>query len=136
MLGWRSGKLHRIASSTFEAEVLALADGLEEAVVLKRQLQQMTGMGNDLIKVEAFCDCADAVEAVHSSKQINSSRRDRTCLDVEKVKEMMEQGHVDTVSWVGTNQQLADPLTKMGASKEMLGLVLQNGQFYAHPYNS
>ena len=58
---WKSGKLRRIVTSTYEAEAMALTEAAEEGLSIKRQLVAITSIPADLIEVEAFCDNHDVV---------------------------------------------------------------------------
>ena len=69
ILTWKSCKIKRVVTSTFDAETIALELGLEEAIVIKDQLIKMTNLDAELIKIEAFVDCRDTYEAVISHKQ-------------------------------------------------------------------
>ena len=68
ILTWKSCKVKRVVTSTYDAETISLELGLEEAIVLKDQLVKMTGFSTDLIEIEAFVDCKDTYEAVISNK--------------------------------------------------------------------
>ena len=131
VLSWKANKLRRVVTSTFEAETLALAEALDEAFVLRHQILQMMGLPDEMLKIEAFSDCNDCVEAVHSTKQVNGAKRDRARLDLAKIKQMLERGEVDTVSWVPTDYQLADPLTKRGRTKISMIQTLREGKFFS-----
>ena len=44
VISWKSAKIRRVVSASYDAEVLALSEGLEEAIVLRDLLLEMTGM--------------------------------------------------------------------------------------------
>ena len=75
LLTWKSCKVKRVVSSTYDAETIALELGLEEALVIKNQLETLTGLRNELIRVEAFVDCKDTYEAIISNKQFPKGSR-------------------------------------------------------------
>ena len=75
LLTWKSCKVKRVVSSTYDAETIALKLGLEEALVIKNQLETLTGLRNELIRVEAFVDCKDTYEAIISNKQFPKGSR-------------------------------------------------------------
>ena len=110
ILTWKSCKVKRVVTSTFDAETIALELGLEEAIVIKDQLIKMTNLDERLIKIEAFVDCRDTYEAVISHKQFPKGSR-LASLEVAKLKEMLETGQVDRISWLDSEHQLADVLT-------------------------
>ena len=80
--------------------MLALSDALEEAIVAKDQIMKITGIPKELILIEAYSDCQDAVASVNSSKQ--NSKGGRTQIDAARVREMLEDGTVHSVQLVST----------------------------------
>ena len=56
ILSWRSSKVRRVISSSYDAEVLALSEGLEEALVMRKLLLDMTQIEPESLAIEAFCD--------------------------------------------------------------------------------
>ena len=103
--------------------------GLEEALVIKNQLETMTGLGEDLIQIEAFIDCKDTYEAIVSNKKFPKGSR-LASLEVAKIKEMIERNQIHRVTWIDTSHQLADILTKRGVAAESLVKTMNDGRFY------
>ena len=128
VLSWKANKLPRTVTSTFEAETLALSEALDRAVVIRQQILAMMNMPEELLKIEAFSDCNDCVTAVHSTKQVQ--RKDRIRLDLHKVKEMIQDKRVESVTWVPTEFQLADIFTKRGVSKAAIQATVGTGRFF------
>ena len=129
ILQWKSCKVKRVVTSTYDAETIALELGLEEALIIKDQIMKMTGFGEELIKVEAFVDCRDTFEAIMSNKQFPKGSR-LAIIEVAKIKEMLDQKKVDRISWVDTAHQLADVLTKKGVDVEPLVETISSGKFF------
>ena len=127
-LAWKSTKIKRVVASTHEAESLALAEALEEAVVIKDQLMQMTGIPNNLIHIEALVDNNDAVSSFNSSKQ--NQRGGRIQIDAAKVREMLETGEVKSIQLISNSVQIADAFTKKGAATAPLVNTLEHGRFF------
>ncbi len=50
----------------------------------------------------------------------------RIRVDIARLKEMIKLGEI-SVRWVSTDNQIADPMTKQGASAMKLVEVLENG---------
>ena len=121
--------MKRVVTSTFDAETISLELGLEEAMVIKNQLETMTGLGGDLIRIEAFVDCKDTYEAIVSNKKFPKGSR-LASLEVAKIKEMIERNQVYRVTWLDTSHQLADILTKRGVAAEPLVRTMNDGRFY------
>jgi len=125
---WKSTKIKRVVASTHEAESLALAAGLEEAVVIRDQIMQLTGIPKELIGIEAFVDNNDAVQSFNSSKQ--NHKGGRIQIDAAKVREMLETGEVQSIQLVNNSLQVADALTKKGAATSHLVNTLEEGRFF------
>ena len=68
-MSWKSGKISRTASSTFEAETLALTEAMDKTLLIKDQLVKLACVPESVIKVEILTDCNDTVESVYSTKQ-------------------------------------------------------------------
>ena len=128
VLTWKAIKIRRTVVSTYEAESLAVADALEEALVIKDQLMKLTGIPKDMLLIECFCDCADAVAAFQSSKQ--NARGGRVQIDSARVREMLERGEVHSIQWVHSDLQLGDIFTKRGVAKTPIINTLEEGKFF------
>ena len=128
ILTWKSNKIKRVVKSTHEAEALAVADAVEEAYVIKQQLLEMMDVSDDMIKLEVFSDSQDAVASFNSSKQHH--RGGRIQIDVARVRNLIEEGIIDNVSFIATGKQLADSLTKKGAAKAALIETVTQGRFF------
>ena len=114
LLTWTACKVKRKVTSTLAAETLSLLAALEEAIVICHQLAEMIEFKP---KIEAFIDNNDAYEAVHSLKQ---ETKDRLRIDIGCIKEMINRNEVESLTWVPAGLQLADCLTKRGASTRSL----------------
>ena len=128
ILTWKATKIKRVVKATHDAEALAVAEAVEEAIVIKEQILEMMGVSSDMIKIEVFCDSQDAVASFNSSKP--TQRGSRIQIDVARVREMIEEGVLDNVNFIGTQMQLADSLTKKGAGKADLIETVKQGRFF------
>ena len=63
ILSCRSSKVRRVVSSSYDAEVLALSEGLDEALVMRELLLDMTQIEPESLEIEAFCDNEDTIKA-------------------------------------------------------------------------
>ena len=130
ILTWKSRKTSRRCDSTYDAESVALAKGLEEAIFIKKQLITMLGTSPDSITIEAYCDAKDTVASVKSNKPLISSRGRLTSLEIGRIQELKELGEWSDLHWICSAEQLADSLTKRGACTEHLCVTLEDGRFY------
>ena len=125
---WKSGKVNRVVTSTYEAEAIALTQATEEAIAIKRQVMALTEIPSELIQIEVFCDNHDVVSSVHSTKDTCKSTRVRA--DVGRMKQIVDKKEVEALNWIPTEKQLADVFTKGTVSKVAICSTLENGEFY------
>lgn len=123
-LAWKSNKIKRVVRSTLAAETLALVDSLEDACYLRKILLELLHL--DSIPIDCYTDNKSLVENIHSTKSVHDKklRIDTACL-----KEMLKEGEISSLSWLDSKNQLADCLTKTGASSQGLREVLSSGRF-------
>lgn len=112
---WQTRKIRRVVKSTHSAETLALLECAETAVYLANLLQEVSGCAK--LKIKCFVDNKSLVDALHSCKSVEDKR---LRIDIAVLRDMLEQGEIDEIFWVESGQQLADCLTKKGASTERL----------------
>ena len=113
-------------SSTVDAETLSLLAAVEQGIVLKNQLSEMMNILKKVFKIQAFVDNKDTVTAINSTTETQSSR---IRVDLANIKSMLENEEVFSVSWIEAKFQLADCLTKRGASCVKLYATLCEGMF-------
>ena len=101
--------------STLAAETLALLDCAEAGVYLANIIAELTS--SCPIDVNCFVDNKSLVESLYSSKHVEDWR---LRLDMAVIRDMLDRGELHRVSWVDTASQLADCLTKRGASTQRL----------------
>ena len=126
LLSWTACKVQRKVSSTCVAETLSLLAALEQAIVIRNQIAEILNKTPEFIKIEAFIDNNDAYEAIYSTKQI---MKGRLRIDIGAIKDMVENKEVEAVAWIPAKYQLADCLTKRGASTRGLLQTLKTGMF-------
>jgi hypothetical protein len=126
-ISWRSGKIDRVVRSTLAAETLALEKGLEEAYFVKSRLLEF--LSESELPILAVVDNKSLIEAVHSTSSVD----DRGLrIDIACIKQAMTSKDrirsVKRISWCPGREQLANALTKRGASGSMLREVLKRGR--------
>ena len=112
---WQSRKLKRVIQSTLAAETLALVEGAETSFYIASILKEVTKIKE--MKIHCYVDSKSLVDALSSSKQVDNRR---LRIDIAVLDDMLEKKELSTVSWIDTKNQLADCLTKRGASTEKL----------------
>lgn len=121
-LSWSANKIKRVVRSTIAAETLSLQTGIEEAVYLKKMITEIL---NVELPVTAVVDNRSLVEALHSTKLVDDKR---LRIDISSIKQSIEIGEIDAVKWCPGIKQLANCMTKKGASGYELLEVFQTGR--------
>ena len=123
---WNSKKIRRVARSTIAAETLAMADGIDMTMFLSSLYSElMTGtLDSKLLTISCITDCKSLFEAVRSTKQVIEKR---LRMELSSIKELIESGHINKVLWVDSEKQLANCLTKQGASSLTLIQSFEKG---------
>ena len=75
------------------------------------------------IEIKCFIDNKSLFDNLHSSTNVKEEKR--LVLDIALLKEMMQKEEITSVELVESKDQLADCLTKQGASSERLRSVLE-----------
>ena len=118
-LYWQSRKARRVVKSTLAAETLGLIEAAEAAVFISRVISDLLNCVN--LKIQCFVDNKSLVDALHSSHRVEDKR---LRIDVAVLQDMLSREEVTSVKWVNTEDQLANCLTKRGASSLRLLEVL------------
>ena len=111
---WQSRKVRRVVKSTLAAETLALLDSAEAAVNIAATIKEIT---KSSIEIHCKVDNKSLVEAIYSSKNVEDRRLK---IDIAVIKDMLKNSELSGISWVASAMQLADCLTKRGASTDRL----------------
>ena len=120
-LTWVSKKARRVARSTLAAETLSAADAADCAIFLKHIIEEIIDI--KLPPVTVFVDNKSLHDAVKSTGLISERR---LIIELASLREMQEESKI-SVKWIPTTEQIADSLTKAGASKQRLINVLSRG---------
>ena len=120
---WRSNSIRRVVRSTLAAETGAMVDALDTAYYISTVLQEMGLM----VPIIAFTDNASLHKSAHS---LTSVEEHRLQVEIAMIREMLGRGEISSISWIANSKQLADCLTKRGASSFNLTRVLEMGSFY------
>ena len=123
-IAWRSTKIARVVKSTLAAETLAFVDGAEKAYLMSKLLAEILhNKKKSYLTIECRTDNKSLFQAAYTLKTLKDSR-----LNVEMaiVRQMLEREEIE-LFWIKAKEQLADILTKKGASSLTLLKVLQEG---------
>ena len=119
---WNSTKIKRVARSTITAETLSLSDACDISIFLSKIVSELVPSSSNSNNI-VYTDNLSLFEAAHSSKQLLEKR---LIVDIASIREMLERKQIHLI-WIEKEKQLADVLTKGGASSEKLLEVLKSG---------
>ena len=122
-LSWHGGKIKRVVRSTLAAEALSLCEAVEDAIYLKHILSEVM-LTQSAVKIVAFVDNRDVVDAVYSTKQVDDRR---LRIDISSLKEFIVNEELSAVRWCPGSLQLANGMTKKGAKVDDMLNILQSG---------
>jgi len=112
---WQSKKIRRVVKSTLAAETLALVDCACTAVYIRQVLAEFTRCSE--LAINCFTDNKSLLDTLNSSKNVDDRR---LRIELAVLQDMLHKGEINKVSWVDSSHQLANCLTKRGASAEHL----------------
>ena len=123
-IAWQGGKIKRVVKSTTAAEALSLLEGLELSLYLKSLLLSLTSSQCEC-EIHAFVDNRSVVESVYSTKLIDDKR---LRLDICAIKNYIKDCEISSIRWCPGQSQIANVMTKKGASNVQLLDILQTGE--------
>ena len=126
-ISWSSTKIKRVVRSTLAAETLSLADGCEGVFVIGCLLTELIYGKSDQqnrIPIQSFVDNKSLVQNVHSTTMVSEKR---LRIEMGVIYEMIHDNKM-SIKWIEASKQLADSLTKRGASSSKLNQVLVSGR--------
>jgi len=124
-LSWAANKVKRVVRSTIAAEALSLLEGCEDAIYLKDFIVNLLGCSSDVCPVYAIVDNKSVVDALGSTRLVDDKR---LRLDISAIQQAVERKEITQVKWCPGEHQLANCLTKKGASSAKLLNVLRTGR--------
>ena len=125
-VSWQSKKIRRVVRSTLASEALSLADGVDCVISMSMLLNELLFDKYDANKIPIKCyvDNNDLYQATYSEKHV-IERRLR--IELNSLKELIQSGEISGINWVNTDKQIADVLTKNGASGQVILDTFERG---------
>ena len=113
-----------VVKSTLDAEALALSDNVNDEFYILEIISKLLFNGTKLLPIEVYTDSKSLYNAIKSKKNVLEKR-----LRIGKamLREMFEQKSITNIYNNSTRTQLANALTKKGASTKELFDLLQKG---------
>ena len=102
---------------------MELADAADAGHLAAVMLMEVFGL-SEKPSLKCFTDSRSLIEHLGTSHIIQDSR---LRVDVARIREMIQLRECE-VEWINKDEQLADPLTKAGASPNKLLEVLKTGK--------
>ena len=121
-LSWKANKIRRVVKSTLAAETLALMEGIDEAIYLKKILSEMCPKMQ--IPIDGYVDNKSLVDALKSTHLVEERR---LRIDIGILKQNLERD-IRQVIWIPGDRQLANCMTKKGASGDSLLTIFHSGK--------
>jgi hypothetical protein len=125
-IAWKSRVINRACKSAKSAETIALEDGIDMAIGMGRQLQQIiTGKVQEIpVPIMGYSDSGSLIESLRSTKPVDEHPMR---MHVDRLKNHKEKGFATGYKWVPTQDQLADALTKSKITPFNIRRVLKSG---------
>lgn len=127
---WRSKKLDRVTKSPLATEVSAVVDAADHGHLVASMVQELYSL-DKLPIIELYTDSKSLKDHLETTRVITDPR---LRVDIARLREMRELGEFD-VKWVPSELQLADCMTKRGASTDLLCQVMASGALPGHHRN-
>ena len=109
-LFWKSKNITKVCTSTKDAETHALFKNISDASFAATNLELLLfGSQDKKIKVESFIDSKPLIESLASTRVVENKF---LVAEINALKSLIEDGTVHEYTWVDTDSQLADVLTK------------------------
>ena len=124
-LSWSAGKIKRVVRSTLSAEMLSLQEGIDNALYLREMIREMIGLDEKSLPIVAYVDNKSVIQALNSTKMVDDRR---LRIDVASIKESMENNEISDIRWIRGENQIANCMTKRGASPYSLLNIVVNGK--------
>eukprot|EP00794_Sanderia_malayensis_P000759 gene759-47_t len=121
-ISWKYKKLERVTKSPLATEISAVADTGNYAYLVASMLKEIFCLEKSPV-VKLMIDSKSLKDNLESTKVVEDPRQR---VDVARLKHMVKRGEIQ-VKWVSSAMQLADSLTKRGASTDQLLRVLVGG---------
>ena len=124
---WKSKQISRTAHSSKDAETLNMSKLVDDSVSLARQVEILLhGSYKGVIPVKLYTDSEPTLESIASSKQVERKLLRNT---VKDLKDKVLSGEVKSMSWLATEDMLADILTKEKKMSNILKDLLIDNKF-------
>ena len=123
-INWAATKIKRVVRSSLAAEMLSLQDGLEDAIYIRKIVSTLLNQREVAIPITAYVDNKSVVQSLMSTKLVEDKR---LRVDIAAIKQSLCRNEIKDISWISGEDQLANCMTKRGASGQKLIQTLMRG---------
>ena len=128
---WTNHKQRRVSHSSFDAEILAAAQGDDCGFAIKQAMATITRMETRSTLLVDSESIFDTLTTLHEG---NEYRLRQT---VQQLRDSFESKEFDRIRWIQGKVNLADALTKMkNDTQELLKTTLSSGKLNLPPHNA
>ena len=130
ILSWQSRKVRRVCNSTMSAECLAAVDAVNTAIFLKELILEFQCWKS--VDIHVLSDNNSLVQSVESVTPVDDKR---LRIDIAILQECLENKTIDYLHYVPSKNNVANALTKQGAScKELLNVLAGKAKYSFSQY--
>ena len=124
-IAWQSKKICRVTKSQLASETLSLSEVADAGFMIASMVQEINCLSS-LPSVLCKTDYSSLMETLQTTKLIKDMC---LCVDIGRLQEMVQQNEI-LIEWIDGRLQLADVLTKAGASAARLVGVLESSHLF------
>ena len=122
---WNSFRIRRIVKSTLAAETLSVSEALDSAHLFSRTYGEVIHNKPDAtIPIICFTDSKSLYKASQTTHLIQEKR---LLIEISSIRQMIENSEIK-LQWIESKLQIANSLTKSGASPRLLQHILSTGR--------
>ena len=115
IVSWQSRKVRRICNSTLSSECLAAVEAVGSAVFIKQLIVEMKCWKS--VDILVLCDNKSLIQSIMSVSPVEDKR---LRVDIASLQESLQNKEVEDIRYVPSTENLANALTKQGASSKAL----------------
>ena len=114
---WQSRRVRRVVKSAMASETLTMVECSEACFWINQLAAEILGYKNELLPIICYTDSKQLYDATYSLRSIEDKR---LRIDIAVIREMLGKKEINKIIRIPSEEQLADCLTKLGASSSKL----------------
>ena len=121
LISWQSRKLKRVCNSTLSAECLAAVDAVNAAFLFREMILEIVRKSK--VRIRLITDNKSLMENASSITLLEDKR---LRIEMAILRESLQNHDIEKIVWIASRDNLANSLTKQGASTRYLVDVIMN----------